>query len=291
MWNSYVNKIVYGVLAVTLILGWMMGIAWHLNDGPQAETLWVASFFIVFTLSAIIMHQLLSRDLPRAPDSQPQAKKLIESGPGSIVGLVLSLILMFGTGGIIGTLTCVPINGIEETITLFPDIMGMAILGAALSVIGFFIFFVVVAFGGRVSLPGVYEAWITFQSPIIGGVVGAAIGCGYIPYEIDQALGIPAGMRGGLGVYIVVLGSLVGGLGITSKWLGASRMERQEVSKIGDCPFGRFFCRHVLWRYQQRYPGSALRNLDKLERHSCQCLACLSYPVGNDAASAAYYSN
>jgi hypothetical protein len=215
MWNKYVNKTTFGVLTITLILGWIVGLAWLMHAEPQAETPWVASFFLVFSL-AVVGNRLFARD-----DQQPSAlsslvKKFTSSKPGLAVRTLLGLIVMLGTGGIIGILVCIPIQGIAQTLATFPEMLRMAIVGGALSVIGFAIFFIAVALAGKVvDLSCVYEGWIAFQSPVIGGVVGAAIGCGYIPYGINQALGVPDGMSGvGLGVCIVGIGTLVGGLAL-----------------------------------------------------------------------------
>ncbi|MBN1427477.1 MAG: PD40 domain-containing protein [Anaerolineae bacterium] len=221
MWNDHVNKAACGVLTLTLTLGWMIVVAWMITAGQGPEVLWVGGFFIVLTILALVMGKLpAAGNTQPPPDSLTKAQKFVHSKPGQVVNVMCSLMLVFGTGSVIGILSCIPMKGLAETIATLPNVLKMTSLGSALSVIGgillLVIVFIVFSAKGGGFCAVAFEAWIAFHAPVLGGVVGAALESGYIPYGMNRTLGIlDESVVLNPGIYIVGLGALVGGLTLT----------------------------------------------------------------------------
>jgi hypothetical protein len=208
------NKVVFVELVVVLALGWMVVIASIVGpwDGPVA--LWVVGFLIALTLSIVLIHWL--------PDGRPGketsalAERLVESRLGKVMIALLSLNLVVGTGSVLGVLLCVLVQGVAATIAGLPGILGTAIAGAALSMVGFAIFTLLLSLLGPI-LSVVYEGWVGYIAPVVGGVAGAAIASGYV----------------GGGIGIVGTGALVGALAQVVFGVSTSK-KRVKVKDVGE---------------------------------------------------------
>ena len=191
-------KVAFRVQAVILALGWVVVIASATIPGLDSDAPWIVAFFVALTISFVLIHRISA--VPPAAEhprlgSPSWVEKLVASIPGKIVIVLLSLVLMIGTGGVAGVLVCLPVKGISVTLAGLPEILGTAIVGAAVSIVGFGLFTLLLSLLGPV-LSVAFETWIGYIAPVIGGVVGAAVGSGYV--------------TGGLG--IVGVSALTGGL-------------------------------------------------------------------------------
>jgi hypothetical protein len=171
-----VDEVVFVEQVIVLALGWMMVIASIVSPGLDSGTLWVLGFLIALTLSLVLIRRLPG-GMP-GKETPPWAEKLVESKLGKVAVALLALILTIGTGSILGALACAAVQGVAKTIAGLPEILGTAIVGAALSVIGFGLFALLLGFLGSV-LSVAYEGWIGYIAPVVGGIVGAAVAGGY----------------------------------------------------------------------------------------------------------------
>jgi hypothetical protein len=129
------------------------------------------------------------------PESPIWVKKLLESKAGIVAQVMLTLMLVVSIGGIAGIVIWETVKGIFGAVTAPPEIFVAAVVGAAVSTIGFGLFAVVLGMLGPI-LSVVYEEWTAYIAPVIGGTAGAAISGG---------LAVNA-------VYIVALSALTGGI-------------------------------------------------------------------------------
>ena len=176
------NKNLLGAQVAIIALGWMMVIAFGMGPGFDSDTLWVIALFLGMTACLA-----LDRWLPARPPGNERtrpgppswAEKLVESIPGKIVLVLLGLALIAGTGGLVGTMVCVPVKGLVETIAGLPEILGAATVGAAMSVIGFGLLALLLSLLGPI-LWVAFEEWIGYIAPVIGGIVGAVLESGIL---------------------------------------------------------------------------------------------------------------
>jgi hypothetical protein len=209
-----VNKASFLELVIVLALGWMAVIARITSSGLDSGTLWVAGFAIALTLSLVLI-----RRLPGGTPGQKRpawAVKLVESRLGKVVIALLSMALMVGAGSAIGVLVCVPTQSPAETIFGLPEILGTAIVGAAMSVIGFGLFAILLSLLGPV-LSVAFEGWIEYIAPVVGGVVGAATAGGYVSG----------------GIAIVGISALAGALALLVFEV-STRRKRVRIKDVGD---------------------------------------------------------
>lgn len=128
------------------------------------------------------------------------AKKLVESKGAVIVRTLLTLMLWVSFASVIGIITWKAIEGIAEVVTASSfEIFVAALVGAVASMIGFALFALVLSLFGPI-LSMVYERWVGYIAPVIGGAVGAAI---------SEGLAINL-------IYIVPLSALTGGLALVT---------------------------------------------------------------------------
>jgi hypothetical protein len=171
-----VNKVIFVELVIVLALGWVVAIASIASQGIDSSTLWVIGFFVALTLSFVLTRWLWARTPGRGPPTW--AVRLAASKPGTVVQVLLALNLIIGMGSVIGVLICVPVQGVAKTIAGLPAILGTAMIGAAMSVVGFALFFLLLSLLGPV-LSVAFEGWIGYIAPVVGGVIGAALESGY----------------------------------------------------------------------------------------------------------------
>ena len=86
-----------------------------------------------------------------------------------------------------------------------------------MSMLGFGLFAIILSMLGPI-LSVAYEAWIGYVAPVVGGVVGAAIGSGYITG----------------GIRMVGLSALVGGLALVMFQVSTSE-RRVGIKDMGEC--------------------------------------------------------
>ena len=214
------NKKLTGAQVVVIALGWMMAIAFGVGPGFGSDTLWVPGLLLAMTAYLALDRWLPARPPENEgarPDPPGWAEKLVESIPGKIVLLLLGLTLVVGTGGLVGTLLCVPVKGLAETIASFPKTLGAAIVGALMSAIGFGLLTLLLSLAGPI-LSAAFEAWIGYIAPVIGGIVGAALESGTLTGGI--AIVGASILVGGLAS--VIFEASTGKKSITAKAVGES---------------------------------------------------------------------
>lgn len=208
------NKVVFVEQVVVLALGWMVVIASIIGPWGGLGIPWVVGFLIALTLSLVLIRWL--PDGKPGKETPPWAVKLVESSLGKVVIALLALLLTVGTGSVLGALACVAVQGVARTISKLPEILGTAIVGAALSMVGFGLFALLLSLLGPI-LSVVYEGWVGYIAPVVGGVVGAAIASGYV----------------GGGIYIVGIAALVGALAQTIFEVSTSK-KRVRIKDVGE---------------------------------------------------------
>jgi hypothetical protein len=209
-----VSKVVFIELVIVLALGWVVVIASIAGPWIHSSTPWVIGFFAALTLSLVLIRWLWARTPGKEPSTW--ADKLVASRPGKVVQVLLALNLTVGAGSVIGVLVCVPVQGVAKTIAGLPGILGTAMIGAAMSMIGFALFALLLSLLGPV-LSVAFEAWIGYIAPVVGGVVGAALESGY-------ASG---------GMLIVGLSALVGALALVIFEVSAGE-KSVRIKDVGD---------------------------------------------------------
>lgn len=183
-----------------LVLGWLLVIASTTGSEFSSDTPWPLAFHLLLTVSLLVLRRADGR-VPEQEQARPApptwAKTLVESKSGMVVLLMLSLIMMVGQGSLVGVLICVPVQGIAETVASFPEVLAAAVAAAAMSMLGFLLLTLLLSMLGRV-LSAVFEAWIGYIAPVIGGTVGAGLASGWVTGAI----------------LIVVTSALIGGLAL-----------------------------------------------------------------------------
>ena len=206
------SKFELTIRIVLLALSWVLVIVRSVTIGLDAGTLWSGGSLLAVTLSLALVRwmdaPLTERENP-TPESLPWSERLFASLPGRILGILAVATVAVGMGSIVGTLVSVPVLGPTEVIAALPDILGQAALVAALSTVGFLVLTVVSARRGPI-LSSVFEQWIAYISPVIGGVAGAIL-------EIGPSMGgtvrevLEAGPIFG-GILVIGLSAVVGGI-------------------------------------------------------------------------------
>jgi len=206
------TKLEFATRIILLALSWGLAVARAVTIGLDAGTLWSGGGLLAVTLSLALFRWMDAPPTDREdpiPESLPWSEKLFASLPGRILGILAVATMAIGMGSIVGTLVSVPVLGITETIATLPDILGMTSLGATLSTVGFVVLTVVSAFLGPI-LSSVFEEWIAYISPVIGGVAGAAIKSGStIGGTIGEVL--ESGPIAS-GILVIGLSAVVGGI-------------------------------------------------------------------------------
>ena len=219
-------KPIFGAQVIVLVLGWVMVAASIVGPGSDSGALWPVGFFLALTLSLVLVRQLPAEPpARRPPGSGPTnwADAFAETPVGKIVYLLLALVLAAGSGGVAGVLVCVPVQGVAEAIAGFPETLGTAIAGAAMSVMGFGLLVLVMARRGP-PLFAAWEAWIGYVSPVVGGVVGAAVRSG----TLSGGIGIV-----GVSAWVGALGLLGFDLSAGGKRVGTKHVGESLVAGIG----------------------------------------------------------
>ena len=177
------GKLEFATRIILLALGWTIVIARGITIGLDAGTFWSGGGLLAITLSLALVRAVdgpPSKKDPPDPKALPWGEKLIASLPGKVVVVLAVAVLAVGMGSITGTLLSVPLLGPANTVAALPDILGIAALGATLSVVGFVVPGVVIAMLGTPILSGVFEQWAGYIAPAIGGIAGAVLESGGI---------------------------------------------------------------------------------------------------------------
>lgn len=213
------SQIGFRVRTAILAFGWLLVIASIVGQGFSSDSLWLVGFHFILTISLFVLREPLERPPVKegvGPATRAWADRLAESKLGKALLLFFALIMMVGQGALIGVLICVPFLGIVEPVAIYPELLASAIAWAAMSMIGFLLLTLALRVFGPV-LWVVFEAWIGYIAPVIGGTVGSGLASGWISGTL----------------WIVGTSVLVGGVALLLFEMSASK-KRVNIKGVGD---------------------------------------------------------